>query len=146
MRHLFPDEHAAIEGALIRAQVAPLVVIRQALNACRLHARRARADEVRGARSGLAYLALRRRAAAIALGDHIYVREALFDLDQRLPLWLVAHEVTHVVQYRRDGVTRFFFRYVRDYLRGRWQGLGDMAAYRAIPYEEEARRVGDLLM
>jgi hypothetical protein len=53
-------------------------------------------------------------------------------------LALAAHEVAHVLQYRRDGILRLLARYVWEYLRGRLRGLSHDAAYRAISYEREA--------
>lgn len=52
---------------------------------------------------------------------------------------LVAHELVHVEQWREHGAPRFLWRYLGAYLRGRRVGLTHRAAYRAIPFEQEAR-------
>jgi hypothetical protein len=52
---------------------------------------------------------------------------------------LLAHEMVHVRQWRERGARGFLTRYLADYLRGRRRGLGHGDAYRAIPFEAEAR-------
>lgn len=52
---------------------------------------------------------------------------------------LLAHESTHLDQWRELGVVRFGLRYGWDYARGRMAGLPHHAAYRAISLEREAR-------
>lgn len=52
---------------------------------------------------------------------------------------LLAHELVHVRQWREDGALRFLARYLAAYALGRVRGLGHGDAYRAIPYEAEAR-------
>jgi hypothetical protein len=52
---------------------------------------------------------------------------------------LLAHELVHVEQWRRLGTARFLARYLGDYVRRRAAGAGHQAAYRAIPFEVEAR-------
>ena len=54
---------------------------------------------------------------------------------------LIRHEMVHVQQWADLGVPRFLWRYLSAYFRGRLRGLGHDAAYRAIPLEEEARRI-----
>lgn len=54
---------------------------------------------------------------------------------------LAAHEVVHVLQYRRHGFFGMLARYLADYLRGRRARLGHHRAYRAIGFEREAREV-----
>ena len=51
---------------------------------------------------------------------------------------LLAHELTHVAQYRRLGAAPFLGRYVGEYLRGRFAGLGHRNAYLSISFEREA--------
>lgn len=70
------------------------------------------------------------------------------DLRSAAGIALLAHELVHVAQWRRAGRGAppglrwavFPVRYVGSYLRARWRGLDRLSAYRAIPYEEEARR------
>ncbi len=54
---------------------------------------------------------------------------------------LICHEMVHVRQWSELGVPRFLWRYLSAYARGRLSGLDHQAAYRAIPLEEEARRI-----
>lgn len=55
---------------------------------------------------------------------------------------LVAHEVAHVLQYRRDGLLPMLVRYGGEYLAGRLRGRSHHAAYRGIGYEAEAYAAG----
>jgi hypothetical protein len=56
---------------------------------------------------------------------------------------LAAHEVAHVLQYRRHGFFGMLARYVWEYLRGRRAWLGHDAAYRGIGFEREARELAE---
>jgi hypothetical protein len=53
---------------------------------------------------------------------------------------LLAHELVHVEQWRRLGPVRFLGAYLGAYARARRDGLDHASAYRAIPFEAEARR------
>lgn len=48
------------------------------------------------------------------------------------------HERIHMEQINRDGVLRFYSRYLFEYFTGRKKGLSHHQAYRAISYEKEA--------
>ena len=74
---------------------------------------------------------------AIAVGRTIWIDDPS---KQDGLLALLAHELTHVVQWRRHGPIGFFTRYLSDYLHARLRGLSHAAAYRQIPAEEEARK------
>ncbi|MGH9025026.1 MAG: eCIS core domain-containing protein, partial [Acidimicrobiia bacterium] len=52
---------------------------------------------------------------------------------------LLAHELVHVRQWREQGRLRFLWRYFSAYFGGRRRGLKHRDAYRAIPFEVEAR-------
>ncbi|MFN8037236.1 MAG: DUF4157 domain-containing protein [Acidimicrobiia bacterium] len=52
---------------------------------------------------------------------------------------LFAHELVHVRQWRELGAVRFLAGYLGSYLRSRARGLRHWEAYRAIPFEVEAR-------
>ena len=52
---------------------------------------------------------------------------------------LLAHELVHVEQWRTHGAISFLRTYLADYLHARRTGLGHWPAYRAIPFEAEAR-------
>jgi hypothetical protein len=141
-RALTTTEREAVVRALRACRVAPDPVCLRAVEVTRVVARRPRIAEVRGARSLVAHVALASRADGIALGTRVFIRRALFDEDGRLPIDLLAHEVAHVAQILRDGPLTFYLRYGAAYAGGRARGLDDRRAYLAIPYEEEARRVG----
>ena len=68
---------------------------------------------------------LSKRFTAIVRGRHIYVRSGVYDRGTVEGLALLAHELTHVQQYRK-GMTAL--RYLWCSLRG----------YRNNPYEREA--------
>jgi len=141
-RRLRDDERQRTFDALRMRDVAPEAICRRAVEEARLIPRWPRLAEIRGPRSVIAHVALASRADGIALGRNVYIRAALFGEDGALPLDLVAHEVTHVAQVLRDSTAGFYARYVAEYLRGRYRGLGDHGAYLAISYEVEAREVG----
>ena len=72
-------------------------------------------------------------AAAITLGRLVIVRRrAAGDAH------LMRHELVHVAQWRRLGVTGFLVRYLGSYLRWRLGGHGHRAAYLRIPLEIDA--------
>lgn len=48
------------------------------------------------------------------------------------------HERIHWDQIKRDGVLKFYYRYLREYFMGRRRGLSHDQAYRNISYEREA--------
>ena len=52
---------------------------------------------------------------------------------------LIGHELVHVEQWRLHGAVGFLGAYLGAYVRGRRAGLTHWAAYRAIPFEAEAR-------
>lgn len=84
--------------------------------------------------------------AAVCMPWAIYVHPEIMDRytageGRNRIATLIAHELTHLEQYRRLGATRHSVRYVSDYLVGRRRGLGHWAAYRAIGLEREARHV-----
>ncbi len=85
---------------------------------------------------------------AITLGRHIFVLPDLIGRDAEgraiVPGWLAAHEATHVLQFKRDGVARFLFSYLRGYWRAlreqeRWDEAAHRQAYFAITEERDAR-------
>lgn len=80
-------------------------------------------------------------ASAIAFGRRIFLsRSASACVDDGAgdACRLLAHELTHVAQYRRLGAAPFLGRYVGEYLRGRLEGLDHRAAYLSISFEREA--------
>lgn len=59
---------------------------------------------------------------------------------------LIAHEIHHVGQFRREGFLGFVMRYVAAYARGRFRGLTHAASYGQIPFEIEARDAEETAM
>jgi hypothetical protein len=145
-RALSPIERRIVTGALSHCGVAPRELCRRAAAEAILVPRELSLGEVRGPRSLVAHIALTARADGIALGRHVFVRSALFGPEGSVPIELVAHEVTHVAQYMREGTLRFCLSYVSAYALGRASGLDAHAAYLAIPYEIEARAVAASLL
>lgn len=140
-RRLEPREGARVLDALLRCRVAGPDVCRRAVEEARLVVRQPRWSEVRGPTSLVAHVALASRADGIALGRRCFVRRV--GPDGRVPLRLIAHEVTHVTQILREGTATFYARYAASYLAARARGWSDERAYLAIPYEIEARAVAD---
>ncbi len=71
---------------------------------------------------------------AMTVGRFVFLRRG-----HEADLGLIAHELVHVQQWRERGAPRFLYRYVGAYIRSRATGLGHWDAYRAIPFESEAR-------
>ncbi|MFN2385659.1 MAG: DUF4157 domain-containing protein [Thermoanaerobaculia bacterium] len=80
-------------------------------------------------------------ADAFVLGRRVFLSPRAADALERRSgeaLALLAHELTHVAQYRRLGFLPFLTRYLREYLRLRWAGRDHGRAYREISFEREA--------
>lgn len=58
----------------------------------------------------------------------------------RTSMLTLQHEMIHVRQVRRYGVTAFYARYFWEYSRARVRGQGHDEAYRGISFEAEAYR------
>lgn len=80
------------------------------------------------------------RADAIVFGRRVFLSPAGTDFlsDASEAARLLAHELTHVRQYRRFGAAAFLGRYVGEYLGARWAGASHADAYRRISFEREA--------
>ncbi|MGZ8754156.1 MAG: eCIS core domain-containing protein [Acidimicrobiia bacterium] len=78
--------------------------------------------------------------SAMTLGNTVYVTPASLDTDPAKLGPLIVHELVHVHRWAQLGVLRFLWRYLSGYLRGRFTGLSHQDAYRAIPFEVEARQ------
>jgi hypothetical protein len=72
-------------------------------------------------------------ADAVTLGSLIVVRRRSAESAR-----LLRHELVHVEQWRRLGVTGFLARYLGAYLRWRLRAHGHRGAYLRIPLEVEA--------
>lgn len=84
----------------------------------------------------------------ITIGKRIFIFPENFwrsETDKlRLGEVLAVHEITHVLQYRREGFFRFLYKYLRDYWRNlrqlkRYDAFSRSMAYFEIPFEREAR-------
>lgn len=71
---------------------------------------------------------------AMTVGRFVFLRRG-----HEADVGLLAHELVHVEQWRVFGAPRFLYRYLGSYIRGRARGLRHWDAYRAIPFEAEAR-------
>lgn len=88
----------------------------------------------------------------ITFGRSIFILPTFLITNQKnlltLPEKLVAHEVAHVLQYRREGFIRFFYKYVTNFWKNlrtkkKWDVLSRQEAYLEIPFEIEAREVAE---
>ncbi len=77
---------------------------------------------------------------AVTLGMVVFMEERVRRVDADLDFRLIVHELTHVEQYCRHGVSGFLVRYFGAYALNRMRGMSGEAAYRAIPFEIAARR------
>ena len=85
----------------------------------------------------------------ITIGKRIYIAPDHFWLSEtqlnRLDEKLAVHEITHVLQYKREGFLRFLWLYLRSYFtnlwgKKKWDLYARTEAYFEIPYEIEARK------
>jgi len=80
-----------------------------------------------------------REIRAMTLRNTILLDPTLLAAAQDRAGTLLIHELVHVRQWHDLGVSRFLWRYLTGYLRGRFDGLGHRGAYLGIPLEVEAR-------
>ena len=94
------------------------------------------------------YLTSLLKIEGITIGRRIYIFPAKFWVSEtqklRLGEELVVHEITHVLQYRREGFFKFLWLYLKSYaanLRRKksWDFYARAEAYFEIPFEIEAR-------
>ncbi len=81
---------------------------------------------------------------AMTLGSRIFVDPSILAPLERSGEVLLVHELIHVRQWREHGVLGFLYRYLADYLKGRFSGKGHRQAYLDIGLEVEARRLAAL--
>ncbi len=88
----------------------------------------------------------------ITFGRRIYIMPSFVALNRnnqlKLPENLVAHEITHTLQYKREGFFRFFYKYLMSFWRNLqkqpdWSVMSRQEAYLQIPFEIEAREIAD---
>jgi len=85
----------------------------------------------------------------ITIGRRIYIFPGKFRFGESRRRWLdeelVVHEITHVLQYHREGFFRFLWLYVKSYSanlrkKKKWDLNARSEAYFEIPFEIEARQ------
>lgn len=88
----------------------------------------------------------------ITFGRRIFILPALVQTnleDKRtLSQKLVAHEISHVIQYKREGFIKFFYKYLINYWKNlkrkkKWDVISRHTAYLEIPFEIEAREIAE---
>jgi hypothetical protein len=85
------------------------------------------------------------RADAIVFGRRLFLSRPTATLvasDAMEGARLLAHELTHVRQYRRSGTAAFLGSYVGEYLGRRLAGASHAQAYRELSFEREAEEAG----
>lgn len=106
-------------------------------------------------RRGAGFLTKLLKIHGITFGSRIFILPDLFFRNEKkllcLDKELLAHEATHVLQYRRQGFLKFFHTYLKSYWQelrrlGKWDFAARYEAYRAIPQEAEARRAAAAFM
>ena len=79
-----------------------------------------------------------RGIAAMTVGRWVFVDPRVLEQGGEDVGWLIVHELAHARQWR-EGAVRFLVRYLRDYWRGRRNGLNHRGAYLDVAAEREAR-------
>lgn len=84
----------------------------------------------------------------ITIGRNIFITpEFVFSTENdfhKTHIELAAHEIAHVLQYKREGFVKFIYKYFSSYLRNllrrkTWDAAARHQAYLEIPFEIEAR-------
>lgn len=78
-------------------------------------------------------IAARLNVNAIVLYPFVFVKHPAASPE------LTAHELEHVVQIEREGVIKFYAKYLWFYYKNLWHYRNGFKAYWNIPYEVEAR-------
>lgn len=76
-------------------------------------------------------------ASAITFGKRIYLSKSLNQNDPSAIL-LIAHELAHVEQYKKNGMILFLLRYIGEFIRNLIIYKSFIIAYQRISFEEEA--------
>lgn len=90
----------------------------------------------------------------ITIGRKIFVAPEVVSFGKKklkINCKLAAHEIAHVLQYRREGFIRFFYEYLSSYRRNlrqykNWDSVSRHQAYLDIPFEIEAREIAAKFM
>lgn len=84
---------------------------------------------------------------AFALHRTLYFRPGCFQPNTIQGLALIAHELTHIQQYKRYGTVRMSVRYLAEFMLNYFKnGFNRYQAYRAISFEVDARAVADRVL
>lgn len=84
----------------------------------------------------------------ITIGKNIFVTPKFVspagNNRRKVHVELAAHEIAHVLQFKREGFVRFFYKYLTSYLQNlrrqkNWNAAARQQAYLDIPFEIEAR-------
>lgn len=95
-----------------------------------------------------AVLTLLLKIHGITIGKNIFVTPEFLDFTEqsksKINVELAAHEIAHVLQYKREGYLSFFYKYFTSYAKNlraqkSWSADARRRAYLAIPFEIEAR-------
>lgn len=79
---------------------------------------------------------------AITIGNNIYANSSTDVPNSASTIALLGHEIAHAYQYDTLGKLRFGLSYAASYLDGRNSGMSHDAAYRNIPQETAAYKMG----
>ncbi len=99
-------------------------------------------------RRGAKFLTKLLKIHGITFGSRVFIAPKVIYRDGKHRLCidkqLLAHEATHVLQYRRLGRLRFFYTYLKSFwkefsAKEKWNFAARHEAYLAIPHEVEAR-------
>ena len=76
--------------------------------------------------------------AAYTSGNKIYFAPNQYDPSTVDGIASIAHEITHVEQYRKYGKLRFRVKYLAFFLKNKRKQMEDSEAYEGIAFEKEA--------
>ena len=75
---------------------------------------------------------------AYTSGNKIYFAPGHYDPNTVNGIASIAHELTHIQQYREYGKFRFRLKYLAFFFKNKSRQLEDAEAYKGIPFEKEA--------
>ncbi|MBN4046807.1 DUF4157 domain-containing protein [bacterium AH-315-P07] len=98
-------------------------------------------------------ISLNRGVTGYAAGNKIYLRKDYFSKmnssdpkEYARALGLIAHELIHTQQFRKQGRLGFYGTYGFDYVKGLARSFNHDQAYRNIRQEKEAYEIGDRIL
>ena len=101
------------------------------------------------AKRGAGFLTRTLNVHGITFGSYVFLKPSLVWQNEHkqicAPKWLIAHELAHVLQYRKLGTIKFFYTYFKSFWtalkrKKKWDFDARFEAYMEIPHEIEARR------